>query len=39
LINVADDLGGEPVEVVRVGGGFMPASLDRLRPDYQHRLP
>ncbi|MDQ1453372.1 MAG: hypothetical protein QOK38_3238 [Acidobacteriaceae bacterium] len=31
--------GGEPVVVVRVGGGFMPASLDRLSPDYQNRLP
>jgi hypothetical protein len=37
--NRADDLGGEPVALVRVGGGFIPASLDRLRPDYQQRLP
>ena len=37
--NVADDVGGERVAVLRVGGGFIPASLDRLRPDYQNRLP
>ncbi len=37
--SVTNDFGGEPVAVVRVGCGFIPASLDRLSPDYQNRLP
>jgi hypothetical protein len=35
----AERRGREPVAVVRVGGGFMAASLDRLSPDYPNGLP
>jgi hypothetical protein len=35
----AERRGREPVAVVRVGGGCMSASLDRLSPAYQNGLP
>jgi hypothetical protein len=35
----AERRGREPAAEVRVGDGFMSASLNRLSPDYQNGLP